>query len=214
MVKSIYSRWFNQFEFEVNGKCYKTNGGKFVYNELLNREIPLNWTVKKIGDFLNLYQPKTISEIEIKNNPGDFAVYGANGIVGYYYKKNHDKHEVTITCRGNTCGNLLMTMPDSWITGNSMVIGMDKNFNYKEYIYYNFLFADRKKFITGSAQPQITASNLSNYCILIPDERTLKEFEEIASSFRKQYIKINKSNIKLIELKEKLLPLLINQQLI
>jgi len=44
MVKLIYDYWFVQFDFpDTNGKPYKFSGGKMVYNEELNREIPKGW---------------------------------------------------------------------------------------------------------------------------------------------------------------------------
>ena len=40
-----------QFDFpDENGKPYKSSGGKMVYNEVLKREIPEGWEVKKLGD--------------------------------------------------------------------------------------------------------------------------------------------------------------------
>jgi len=41
MAKLIYDYWFVQFDFpDANGKPYKSSGGKMVYNEELKREIP------------------------------------------------------------------------------------------------------------------------------------------------------------------------------
>jgi type I restriction enzyme S subunit len=46
MAKLIYDYWFVQFDFpDNNGKPYKSSGGKMVYNEELKREIPDGWTV-------------------------------------------------------------------------------------------------------------------------------------------------------------------------
>ena len=51
MAKLIYDYWFVQFDFpDENGKPYKTSGGKMVYNEELNREIPEGWGVSSLLD--------------------------------------------------------------------------------------------------------------------------------------------------------------------
>ena len=51
LAKTIYDYWFVQFDFpDENGKPYKSSGGKMVYNEVLKREIPEGWEVKKLGD--------------------------------------------------------------------------------------------------------------------------------------------------------------------
>ncbi len=53
LAKTIYDYWFVQFDFpDENGKPYKTSGGKMVYNEVLKREIPEGWEVKKLGEVI------------------------------------------------------------------------------------------------------------------------------------------------------------------
>ncbi len=45
MAKTLYDYWFVQFDFpDANGKPYKTSGGKMVWNEELKREIPEGWS--------------------------------------------------------------------------------------------------------------------------------------------------------------------------
>jgi type I restriction enzyme S subunit len=52
IAKTIYDYWFVQFDFpDVNGKHYKSSGGKMVWNEELKRKIPAGWEVKKLGDY-------------------------------------------------------------------------------------------------------------------------------------------------------------------
>lgn len=49
LAKLIYDYWFVQFDFpDGNGKPYKSSGGKMVYNEALKREIPDGWSNTKL----------------------------------------------------------------------------------------------------------------------------------------------------------------------
>ncbi|QLR41488.1 restriction endonuclease subunit S [Enterobacter sp. RHBSTW-00994] len=49
MAKALYDYWFVQFDFpDANGKPYKTSGGKMEYNATLKREIPAGWNLKPI----------------------------------------------------------------------------------------------------------------------------------------------------------------------
>ena len=51
MAKLLYDYWFVQFDFpDENGKPYKSSGGKMVWSEELNREIPDGWEAKSISD--------------------------------------------------------------------------------------------------------------------------------------------------------------------
>ena len=53
MAKTLYDYWFVQFDFpDANGKPYKSSGGKMVYNATLKREIPADWEVVPLSDWI------------------------------------------------------------------------------------------------------------------------------------------------------------------
>lgn len=55
MTKALYAYWFVQFDFpDANGKPYKSSGGKMVYNATLKREIPEGWQVDALGNITSL----------------------------------------------------------------------------------------------------------------------------------------------------------------
>lgn len=50
MAKTLYDYWFVQFDFpDAKGRPYKSSGGKMIYNETLKRDIPEGWSVKNLG---------------------------------------------------------------------------------------------------------------------------------------------------------------------
>ncbi|MCI4069869.1 restriction endonuclease subunit S [Dickeya dianthicola] len=212
MAKTLYDYWFVQFDFpDANGKPYKTAGGKMEYNATLKREIPVGWEACTLGDLADLYQPQTISEKEMVKE-GKYLVYGANGIIGRFNDYNHKESVVTITCRGNTCGNINITRPYSWITGNAMVV-KPKNKYLTQYYLYNLLTTSGvEKTITGSAQPQITRANLAPLKTLNPKPDITKKFSEAIENVAKKNISILNENEELIKLRDWLLPLLMNGQ--
>lgn len=212
MAKTLYDYWFVQFDFpDENGNPYKSSGGKMVWNEVLKREVPLGWGDSTLGEFAELYQPRTISEKEMLEN-GDFLVYGANGIIGKYSEYNHEESVVTVTCRGNSCGTLNFTMPFSWITGNAMVIKPQKTFHSIDFIYNLLLSSNIENTISGSAQPQITRANLSPLTIIKPLDSITKKYSEISNKFFKQRIANLKQNQTLTQYRDFLLPMLMNGQ--
>ena len=73
MAKLIYDYWFVQFDFpDKNGKPYKSSGGKMVYNEVLKREIPEGWDVKKLSQIeSNIITGKTPSTTNPENFGGE-----------------------------------------------------------------------------------------------------------------------------------------------
>jgi type I restriction enzyme S subunit len=50
----LYKHWFLDFEFpNENGQPYKTSGGRMVYSEELDQEIPLGWKPEFLSDMVN-----------------------------------------------------------------------------------------------------------------------------------------------------------------
>jgi len=67
IAKTLYDYWFVQFDFpDQNGKPYKSSGGKMIYNPELKREIPEGWGVEKISEFLVLNKDKYNKELNWK----------------------------------------------------------------------------------------------------------------------------------------------------
>ena len=62
MAKQLYDYWFVQFDFpNEEGKPYKSSGGKMVWNNELQMNIPHNWDICRLNDYVN------------KNNTGDWG---------------------------------------------------------------------------------------------------------------------------------------------
>ncbi len=85
MAKLIYDYWFVQFDFpNENGKPYKSSGGKMVYNEDLNQEIPNDWEVCPLREWLT------------SEKSGDWGKESAQ-----------DNHTIKVTCiRGSDLSGL------------------------------------------------------------------------------------------------------------
>jgi len=134
----------------------------------------------KLGEVCEIYQPKTITSKEIKQT-GKYKVFGANGVIGFYDKHNHEDAEVLITCRGATCGTINMSEPKSWITGNAMIVKPKDNLD-KNFLFYFLKSTNLKSVISGSAQPQITRASLSPFKIPLPpieiQKQLVAEMEE------------------------------------
>ena len=62
-AQAIYKQWFVDFEFpDENGKPYKSTGGKMVFNEELDKEIPVGWEVGILGDYCSKITKGTTPE--------------------------------------------------------------------------------------------------------------------------------------------------------
>ena len=154
-------------DYNLTGDRYK----EFI--DLTNQK----WEMVELGEVCEIYQPKTITSKEIKSE-GKYKVFGANGVIGYYDKYNHEDSEVLITCRGATCGTLNLSEPNSWITGNAMAIKPKDDLLSKQFLFYILKNSNLKSVISGSAQPQITRTSLSPLEIPFPPLSVQKETVE------------------------------------
>ena len=145
-------------------------------------KIQSRWDIEKIGNICNIYQPKTITSKEITEQ-GKYKVFGANGVIGYFDEFNHEFEEVALTCRGATCGTVNFTEPFSWITGNAMVVSPKKQDLLKKYLFLILKNSDLSQVVTGTAQPQITRTNLEPFRIPLPpkdiQQKIINEIEDL-----------------------------------
>jgi type I restriction enzyme S subunit len=54
LAKTIYDYWFVQFNFpDTNDRPYKASGGTMVWNDALKREVPAGWNAVALGDLVD-----------------------------------------------------------------------------------------------------------------------------------------------------------------
>lgn len=211
LSKTIFDYWFIQYDFpDLKNKPYKSTNGSFYFNEILNKNVPLGWSVKTLGEICEIYQSKTISQKEMTSD-GKYFVFGSNGIIGKYNEYNHENSEVVVSCRGN-CGNIIRTLPKSWITGNAMVFKLIDSDIHNEFLYQSLQWLNLKKAVTGSVQGQLTRANVASFKILIPDKSILLKYSDIAKRIIDKHLMILEENNHLTELRDWLLPMLMNGQ--
>ncbi len=162
--------------------------------------LPQGWEVVRLGDICEIYQPQTIPQSDFTKE--GYNVYGANGIIGKYHSYNHEKEQIAIACRGNSCGAVNFTNPKSWITGNAMVINLDNSKNAdKIFVYYVLLNSNLNYLVTGSGQPQIT-SNIKNHSIKLPTLAEQKKIAQVLSACDKE-IELLKSKFQCLKTQKK-----------
>ena len=227
MAKTLYDYWFVQFDFPVvtsSGveKPYKTSGGKMVWNDELKRDIPEGWEVKelhKIAKCLMGQSPKGESYnqegigIPLLNGPADYE----NGVLkGRTYTTEPTRlcqKDDLVLCIRATIGNLVYSEQEFCLgRGVAAVRANDKRLS--ELIYF-LLIQEIERFkvqATGSIIVGITKDDLIESKCLIPKDDLINSFHNL---IRPQFDKVRinlKENQKLTELRDWLLPMLMNGQ--
>jgi len=134
------------------------------------------WEGVLLGEICQPQQWPTISSTDLVDV--GYPVYGANGFIGYYNSYNHEFETVAVTCRGSTCGEVLLIPKKSYVTGNSMCLdGIEAAQNSYHFVFHLLKYRGFNDVISGSAQPQIVGNAIKRVKITLPE---LKEQQKIA----------------------------------
>lgn len=205
MAQAIFKNWFVDFE--------PFKDGKFVDSEL--GMIPEGWKVGTLDEIFSLKYGKNLSTSMILEK-GDYPVYGANGIIGYYNEFNCDKYSILVTSRGNGSGDVSRTHhPKSFITNNSFVVEPLEHYKYIKLPFINGLFniIDFKSYCSGSAQPQLTNKAMRNICIISPPRELVIKYCEIFEILFSHIECVIDENSRLSLLRDTLLPRLMSGEI-
>ena len=206
-LQLLYDYWFTQFDFpDENNQPYQSSGGKMVWSDELNREIPEGWGVESVTKLLDI--------ITGKENANHATI---NGKYKFF-----------------TCSQSESKCDDYKFNGKAILIAGNGDFNVKHYsgkfnayqrtyvlipkndIYYAAIYLVSKGLINkfksgsnGSIVKFITKGDVENIKIIVPNNL---EYYKILNKIIEN-IEINRSeNEKLISLRDFLLPLLMNGQ--
>jgi len=211
MAKTIYDYWFIQFDFpDKNGKPYKSSGGKMVWNEKLKREVPFDWDLRTIGEYANLSNGKGINK-KLLYKTGEYPVYGSNGITGYTNEFLFNEAVIAIGRVGVNYGEVHYSLDPCWITDNA-VTAQPKKGIYLWWLINTFRRIQFKAIAGGSAQPLITQGKLKELKFAVPNNNLFKMFDDKVNSI---YLQLNlniKQNQQLRDVRDWLLPMLMNGQ--
>lgn len=238
MTKLIYDYWFVQFDFpDENGKPYKSSGGKMVFNEVLKKEIPDAWNdisldniIVKSGTGLN---PRSNFKLGEGNNYFITIKNIKNGKISFDDKTDRisDKSLEIINKRSDLkIGDVLFTSIDP--VGNTYFIQeKPKNWNINESVFT--LRADEKlltpEFLlmllsskemkvytkqssTGSIHKGIRHEVLKDFKLPYGGMPVILSFTKILRPLLKRQHILDAETQKLNELRDWLLPMLMNGQ--
>jgi type I restriction enzyme S subunit len=237
MAKTLYDYWFVQFDFpDKNGKSYKSSGGKMVWNDELKREIPEGWEVKELRSEIEIQRGISYTSKEINgdgipminlncfNLDGTYKSDGIKKYSGKYSEKNIVKSgdlliaATDVTRNADIIGRAIL-VPDYY--NEDLVFSMDiakiisnnipssflmMLFNSNH--YHNYI----KWYATGTLVLHLNLDGVNRYQTEIPSADLLKQFDDFYLPIANRIYMTAKENQKLTELRDWLLPMLMNGQ--
>ena len=130
----------------------------------------LDWKQTTFGDATQIKQGRYLSKADMfdaRRETSLIPVHGANGVIGWTSKPMYSYGVPLVTCRGSNCGMVLWADGPLWVSNNAMAI-LPKGNDDIRFLYYYLLGSPPYKFVSGSAQPQITMGDLSKKKLLLP----------------------------------------------
>ena len=219
MAKTLYEYWFVQFDFpDQYGKPYKSSGGKMVYNPELKREIPEGWGVEKLGDITICHDSKRVplSSNDRELVKGEIPYYGATGIMDYVNNYIFDGDYVLMAEDGSVMTEkgtpiLQRISGKNWVNNHAHVLEPIKNHSCKLLM---MLLKDVSvmKIKTGSIQMKINQENMNKIVVPAIPLELLFEINQKLEVIDKQQLNLIEENKQLTQLRDWLLPMLMNGQ--
>jgi len=237
MAKTLYDYWFVQFDFpNENGKPYKSSGGKMVYNAELKREIPEGWKVGCIGDYCpstggfafksSWWTNKGATVVKIKDIQEDYTIDISNlAKVDLTDKKIDEKFkakpgDILIAMTGATVGKYgIVPITDYQIYVNQRVGYFNLGKEPTEKLPYLINSLNQPYFremifslASGAAQPNISNEQINRISLVIPVRTIINKYNLKFAPFYKSILNNQSQNQHLSELRDWLLPMLMNGQ--
>ncbi len=231
MAKTLYDYWFVQFDFpfdfaqgkpDANGRPYKSSGGKMVFNEALKRQIPKGWEDGVLTDIANITMGQSPSGSSYNENGEGTVFYQGSTDFGSRFptvrkyttepSRMAEENDILLSVRAPV-GTLNQAMENCCI-GRGLAALREKegsiSFLWSQMEYFKQIFDRRNS--SGTTFGSITKNDLFNLKLCIPNKDVLEQFKKIADPFHERIVVNSKENQKLSELRDWLLPMLMNGQ--
>jgi type I restriction enzyme S subunit len=222
-AQSVYKQWFVDFEFpDENGKPYKSNGGKMVWNEELEKEIPEGWKVKSFTKVINLSGGGTPSTDHHEYWNGDIPFYTPGDLSQYYYSTNTNKkitsfglqkcssklfppNTTFVTARGASVGGIAMAgIPMAMNQTCYAINGNTINDYFAHQLTLNIISRLKTEAIGATFEALVT-KDFDSQLVIESDKSLINFFGKTVDSLYRFILDIVCQNQKLDELKELLL---------
>ena len=231
MAKTLYDYWFVQFDFpDQNGKPYKSSGGKMVYHPELKREIPEGWGVEKIEDIAKTGSggtPKSTNVSYYSNgeipwiNSGELEQTVITSTSNFITEEGLNNSSaklfpsgtILVAMYGATAGKVsFLTFEASTNQAICAIILKDIRMRYYLKNVIEDLYQYLVKLSTGSARDNLSQDMIKNIKVVIPSNDILDRYYDFSNNIIKEITKKQQENEQLTQLRDWLLPMLMNGQ--
>ena len=230
-LKLLYDYWFTQFDFpDEKGMPYKISGGLMVAKDKISYDIPADWTVGNLFD--NPLTTVIKPGVDIFDKKSYLATAEVNGtdisigtLIEYETRESRANMQPTVNSvwfakMKNSIKHLYLNKEMDELVNNSILstgfCGLqcsEDTFEYvASFIEHSYFETLKDTLAHGATQEAVNNDDLTGVSFVIPSERVLHLFHERTQSIYSQISKNICENQELTQLRDWLLPMLMNGQ--
>ena len=227
VAKTLYDYWFVQFDFpDQNGKPYKSSGGKMVNHPELKREIPEGWGVDSLWNIANFYNGLAMQKYRPDTNEDDYLPVIKIREMMNGFSKDTEKARLDIPTEAVVeSGDILF----SWSATLEVIIWGKARGALNQHIFKvtsdtypkSFIYFELKSYLKvfkaiaelrKTTMGHITQDHLKQAKIVVPPIEIISKLDaKLQPIMLKQQI-LENQNQELTQLRDWLLPMLMNGQ--
>lgn len=229
-AQALFRRWFVDFEFpNEQGLPYKSNGGRFIDSEL--GKIPEGWNLNPLNYFGRIVCGKTPSKsiedyfggnipfIKIPDMHNNIFVINSEDSLSSRGEKSQSNktippYSILVSCIA-TVGLVCMNTKKSQFNQQiNAIIPFNESFRYYIYLRLKTMYNKLQLLASGgSATLNLNTSQFSAIKIENPNKKLIIDFHKITTPFFKEIELRQNENIYLAQLRDSLLPKLMNNEI-
>ena len=192
----------------------------FVDFEPFGGKMPDGWKVGTVSEIITLHDSKRIplSSQQREKMEKKYPYYGATSLMDYVDNYLFDGIFLLLGEDGTVIDSegfpILQYVEGKFWVNNHAHILTGKNGFSVEMLYLLFSLTNVKDKVTGAVQPKISQGNLNSITTIIPSEEICKKFDLLIQPLFAQIRNLKQENDRLSELRDTLLPKLINGEIL
>ena len=192
----------------------------FVDFEPFGGKMPEEWKVGTVSEIITLHDSKRIplSSQQREKMEKKYPYYGATSLMDYVDNYLFDGIFLLLGEDGTVIDSegfpILQYVEGKFWVNNHAHILTGKNGFSVEMLYLLFSLTNVKDKVTGAVQPKISQGNLNSITTIIPSEEICKKFDLLIQPLFAQIRNLKQENDRLSEIRDTLLPKLINGEIL
>jgi type I restriction enzyme S subunit len=208
-TKTLFYKWFIDLNFpNMNGHPYKNSGGEMV--EVDGKIIPKGWRLTNCGKLSTNFDSKRVplSDNERMGRKGVFPYYGATSVMDFVDSFIFDGNYCLIAEDGSVIdknNNPFMQYVTGRFWANNHAHVLQGKGVSTEFLYLSLSRLNVVRAVTVAIQKKINQTNLNKLPMLLPDNKTMNEFDSIIQPLFKKIELLKQENSFLSETRDLLI---------